>query len=151
MRIFKIYCLSNFHVYNIVLLTTVTILYIKSPRSYSCYSWTFIFFDQHFHLFLILFSFGAPVTHRLFLLMVSYKSHNLSSFLFNFSSSNWIISKVLSCNPQIHFSVWCFLLLMLTIALSFFLIALSFFSSSISLNYSHFFIKVILFAHCVFL
>ena len=31
-RIFKIYCLSNFHVYNIVLLTTVTNLYIKSQE-----------------------------------------------------------------------------------------------------------------------
>lgn len=105
--------------YTIVLLTTVTILYIKSPRNYSCYSLTFIFFDQHFHLVLILFSFGAPIIHRLFLLMVSYKSHNLSSFLFYFSCSNWIIPKVLSCNPQIHFSVWYFLLLMPTIAFSF--------------------------------
>ena len=31
-RTFKIYCLSNFQVYSMALLTTVTVLYIKSPE-----------------------------------------------------------------------------------------------------------------------
>ena len=31
MKTFKIYYLSNFHIYNTVLLTIVTILYITSP------------------------------------------------------------------------------------------------------------------------
>ena len=48
MKIFKIYLLSNFQLYNTVLLTIVTVLYLH-PQDLS-YNWKFVPFD-YFHLF----------------------------------------------------------------------------------------------------
>ena len=48
MKIFKIYSLSNFEVLNSVLLTIITILYLRSLEP--PYNWMFILFDQH-HFF----------------------------------------------------------------------------------------------------
>ena len=45
MRIFKIYSLGNFQEYNIVLLTTVITLYIRSSEF--THLWKFVSFDQH--------------------------------------------------------------------------------------------------------
>ena len=45
-RIFKIYSLSNFQVYNTVLLTVISRLYIRSPENYSSYNWKFVLLDQ---------------------------------------------------------------------------------------------------------
>lgn len=55
MRTLKIYFLSNFHIYNRVVLTTVTMLYITSPRliyfiTGSLYLWTPSTHFTHFPL-----------------------------------------------------------------------------------------------------
>lgn len=41
-RTFKIYSLSNFQGYNTEVSTIITILYIRSPASYSSYNWSFL-------------------------------------------------------------------------------------------------------------
>lgn len=46
-RMFRICSLSNLQVCNAVLLTRITVLYIRSPELYSPHSWEFVFFDQH--------------------------------------------------------------------------------------------------------
>lgn len=45
-RTLKIYSLGNFQVHNTLLLTIITMMYIRS-RTYSSYNWKFILFDQH--------------------------------------------------------------------------------------------------------
>ena len=44
-RIFKIFSLSNLKIYNRVLLTIITMLYIISPGPHLFYNWMFVLFD----------------------------------------------------------------------------------------------------------
>ena len=44
-RTLRVYSLSNFQVYNIVFLTMITMLYIRSPELISSYNCKFVPFD----------------------------------------------------------------------------------------------------------
>ena len=64
MRTFKMYSLSDFQIYNTVLLTVVTMLYIYIPRGYLSYDWKLLPFD-HLH------PFPSPLTPCLWQLPIS--------------------------------------------------------------------------------
>lgn len=67
-------------------------------------------------LFLYISAFsGISIMQILFLSIMSYKSHSLSSVIYIIFSSEWIISNVLSSRPLIQFSAWLNLLLMLSV------------------------------------
>ena len=63
MRTFKIYSLSNFQIYNEVLVDIVTTLYIISQITYLFYNWKFEPFDHlsSFYLTLISHSWQPPI------------------------------------------------------------------------------------------
>lgn len=67
-RTLRIYFLSN---YNTLLLTMITMLCIRSPRTYSSYNWKFVPFDQHLFLHSVSLADLCPIrsSERLFHLL----------------------------------------------------------------------------------
>ena len=105
MKTFKIYSFSNFQIYNTVLLTVVTMLYIISPQTYLSYNWKFVPFD-HLHPMSPLLRLWKPLIWSLFLWVCFFHISHISEILQYLSFSVWKVKLQFQYKPNQVYALW---------------------------------------------